>query len=428
MSNVFEDAVARLRGLGEQAGIAAEVIEALVQPKALLAASLPVRMDDGGMRYFPAYRCRYNDVLGPTKGGIRFHPDVSAAEVEALALWMTIKCACVGLPYGGGKGGVIVDPKQLSRMELERLSRAYMRAMADFVGPDTDIPAPDVYTNARIMGWMADEYEAIVRHKAPAVITGKPLGLGGSKGRDEATGRGAFHVVEQYAEHVGLDREKTTVALQGFGNAGYHIARLMQRAGYRVVAVSDSKGGIYKADGFDVDSLYKVKQESRRLQGVYCEGSVCEFVEHETIGNEALLELDVDLLVPAALEDVITADNADRIRARAIVEVANGPTTLAAEKILAEKKIDVLPDVLVNAGGVTVSYFEWVQNRQGYPWTLETVRDRLKAQMTEAFEAVVAARRSDGSTWRGAAYSVALRRIAEGVRMAGTRDYFSGDE
>lgn len=427
MSNVFEDAVARLRGLGEEAGIAAEVIKALVQPKATLSASLPVRMDDGSTRYFPAYRCRYNDTLGPTKGGIRFHPGVSAAEVKALALWMTIKNACVDLPYGGGKGGVIVDPKKLSRMELERLSRAYMRAMADFVGPDTDIPAPDVYTNARIMGWMADEYEAIVRRKAPAVITGKPLGLGGSKGRGEATGRGAFHIVERYAEHVGLEREKTTVALQGFGNAGYHIARLMQQAGYRIVAVSDSKGAIYAEKGFDIESVYKVKQESRQLKGVYCEGSVCEIVDHQAISNAELLELDVDILVPAALEDVITADNAGRIKAKTVLEVANGPTTLAAEAILAEREIDVLPDVLVNAGGVTVSYFEWVQNRQGYPWTLETVRERLKVQMESAFDGVARAREQDGSTWRGAAYAVALRRIAAGIKMSGTRAYFSGE-
>ncbi len=427
MSNVFEDAVARLRGLGKAAGIAAEVIDALMQPKATLSASLPVRMDDGSTRYFPAFRCRYNDVLGPAKGGIRFHPGVSAAEVKALALWMTIKNACVDLPYGGGKGGVIVDPKQLSRMEIERLSRAYMRAMADFVGPDTDIPAPDVYTNARIMGWMADEYQAIVRRKAPAVITGKPLGLGGSKGRSEATGRGAFHVVEQYAEHTGLDRKSTTVALQGFGNAGYHVARLMQQAGYRIVAISDSKGAIYKQDGFDVESVYKVKQESRQLKGVYCEGSVCEIVDHETLTNAELLELEVDILVPAALEDVITEKNAGAIKAKTILEVANGPTTLAAEQILAEREVDVLPDVLVNAGGVTVSYFEWVQNRQGYPWTLETVRERLEAQMESAFCAVAEARETDASTWRAAAYSVALRRIAAGIEMQGTREYFSGD-
>lgn len=427
MSDVFEGAVARLRRLGEDAGIRPEVLDALCQPKATLCASLPVRMDDGSTRYFRAWRCRYNDVLGPTKGGIRFHPDVSESEVKALALWMTVKNACADLPYGGGKGGVIVDPKQLSRMELERLSRAYMRAMADFVGPDTDIPAPDVYTNARIMGWMADEYEHIVRRKAPAVITGKPVGLGGSAGRDEATGRGAFHVVERYVEQRGLDREKTTVAMQGFGNAGYHLARLLQQAGYVIVAVSDSKGGIYKADGFDVESLHKVKQESRRLQGVYCQDSVCEAVEHDRIGNDDLLTLDVDLLVPAALEDVITADNADRVSARAVVEVANGPTTGEAERILEERGVEVLPDVLVNAGGVTVSYFEWVQNRQGYPWTLDEVRARLKRQMEQAFDAVCAERHKQGTTWRAASYAVALRRIEAAIAMSGTRDYFNGE-
>jgi glutamate dehydrogenase (NADP+) len=426
-TDVFQDAVARVERIGEVAGVAAEVVDALRQPMAVLTADLPVRMDDGGTRHFVAYRCRYNDALGPTKGGIRFHPNVSLEEVQALALWMTIKCAVVGIPYGGGKGGVIVDPKELSRMELERLSRAYMRAMAGFVGPDTDIPAPDVYTNARIMGWMADEYEAIRREKAPGVITGKPILLGGSLGRDEATGRGAFVVIQDYAKREGLDPKQTRVAVQGFGNAGYHVARLLHAEGYRIVAVSDSKGACHSEDGFDVESLYQHKQETRKLEGVYCEGSVCELVDHEQISNEELLELDVDLLVPAALEGVIDASNASRIKARVIAEVANGPIVGAADEVLRDAGIAVLPDVLTNAGGVTVSYFEWVQNRQGYPWKLSQVRERLEEVLSDAFDAMWDAHQKDQVPLRDAAYVVALRRIGEVIETEGTRKFFSGD-
>jgi len=424
--DVFEDAVSRLAEIGEDVGIDPQVVAALSQPEALLTASVPVRMDDGSTRYFTAYRCRYDDTRGPAKGGIRYHPDVTREEVQALALWMTLKCAVVDIPYGGGKGGVIVDPKSLSPMELERLSRGYMRAMADFVGPDTDIPAPDVYTNARIMGWMADEYETIHRRKSPGVITGKPVAHGGSRGRDEATGRGAYLVIKRYAERVGLEPGKTRVAIQGFGNAGYHVARLLQRDGYRIVAVSDSKGAIHSEKGFDVESLHRQKQEGRQLEAVYCDGSVCEAVEHDRIENEALLELDVELLIPAALEGVIHEGNAKDVRAKAIAEVANGPVDTAAERILEERGTTVLPDVLVNAGGVTVSYFEWVQNRQGMAWTLENVRERLEAQMNDAFDAMWAEYEGHDRTARGAAYAVALRRIEEALLAGGDHAYFGG--
>jgi len=423
--DVFEDAVARVERIAADAGVAPEVIDSLRQPKAVLTADLPVRMDDGSTRHFVAYRCRYNDALGPTKGGIRFHPEVTLAEVQALALWMTIKCAVVGIPYGGGKGGVIVDPKQLSRLELERLSRAYMRAMADFVGPDTDIPAPDVYTNARIMGWMADEYAAIHRKRQPAVITGKPIALGGSLGRDEATGRGAFLVIHEYAKRVGLEPAKTRVAVQGLGNAGYHVARLLQQSGYPIVAVSDSKGGVFSEKGLDVESLHQHKQETRTLEGVYCEGSVCELIESEKISNEELLELDVELLIPAALEGVIDEENAPRIRAKCIAEVANGPIEGTADAILQEAGIPVLPDVLTNAGGVTVSYFEWVQNRQGYPWKLAEVRDRLEEVLARAFADMWDLRAREGGTFRAAAYRGALQRIGEAIESEGTREWFS---
>ena len=365
-------------------------------------------------------------MLGPTKGGIRFHPDVSLEEVQALALWMTIKCAVVGIPYGGGKGGVIVHPKELSRLELERLSRAYMRAMADFIGPMVDIPAPDVYTNARIMGWMADEYETIKSSKAPAVITGKPIALGGSLGRDEATGRGAFIVIQEFAKRKGLGPAQTRVAIQGFGNAGYHVARLLDEAGYPIVAVSDSKGGVYSETGFNVESLYRNKQEARELQGVYCDGTVCELVDHRTISNEDLLELDVELLIPAAIEGVITPENVDRIKAPFIAEVANGPIVGIVDQKLKERGTIVLPDVLTNAGGVTVSYFEWVQNLQGYSWTLDEVRARLHDILSRAFDDIWTIYEADGGSIRDAAYTTALRRIAEAIESHGTRSFFSG--
>jgi glutamate dehydrogenase (NADP+) len=424
-ADIFEDALVRARQYGESAGVSSEVIESLMHPKTTLQATLPVRMDDGSIRHFTGYRCRYNNALGPTKGGIRYHPNVSREEVQALALWMTIKCAVVGLPFGGAKGGVIVDPKVLSPMELERLSRAYMRAMADVIGPQADIPAPDVYTNARIMGWMLDEYEAIKRIKAPGVITGKPVRLGGSLGRIDATGRGAYMCIVELAKRRNLDPGKTTVAVQGFGNGGYHVARLLQAAGYKIVAISDSKGAIYSPDGFDVESVFKVKQESRRVRAVYCEQSVCEIVDHEAISNEELLELDVDILIPAALEGVITERNAASIKAKTIVEVANGPILSSADPIIEANGFTVIPDVLANAGGVTVSYFEWVQNRQGYRWTLETVQARLQEIMQESFSKVWDLAEERGLSMRNAAYAVAIRRIGEAIESHGTRDYFS---
>ncbi|HYC00995.1 MAG TPA: Glu/Leu/Phe/Val dehydrogenase [Candidatus Limnocylindrales bacterium] len=426
-TTVFDDAIVRLEELSRIAGVHDEVVDALRRPMATLSVTLPVRMDDGSMRYFPAFRCHYNDILGPTKGGIRYHPGVTIQEVEALAFWMTIKCSVVGLPYGGGKGGVVVDPKTLSPMEVERLSRAYVRAMADFIGPDIDIPAPDVYTNERIMGWMADEYEAIKRVKAPAVITGKPISLGGSLGRGEATGRGAFLVIEELARVRKLDRKATRVAVQGFGNAGYHVASLLCAAGYKVVAVSDSQGGIHSDAGFDVDSLFRIKQESRQLRAVYCSGSVCQLVEHRRISNEELLELDVDILIPAALEGAITEDNAPRVRAPMIVEVANGPITPTADKILQAAARLVVPDVLANAGGVTVSYFEWVQNLQGYRWTLAEVRTRLAEIMQRAFAEVWALHETEGMPLRTAAYVLAIRRIGEAIDAHGSRDFFRQD-
>jgi glutamate dehydrogenase (NADP+) len=415
VSDVFADSVQQLERMAAQADVGGEVVAALRQPKATQIASLPVRRDDGSTSYFTAYRCHYNDVLGPTKGGIRFHPGVTLSEVQALALWMTLKTAVVGIPYGGAKGGVTVDPKALSRMELERLSREYIRAMADFVGPDIDIPAPDVYTDARIMGWMADEYQAIKRVKAPGVITGKPISLGGSYGREEATGRGAYLVTRELAKRRGLDPRHSTVAIQGFGNAGYHIARLLEKDGYRIVAVSDSKGAIYADEGYDIEELARLKQE---------EGSVTAMRGQVNLTNEEILELDVDILVPAALESVVVPANVDRVKAPYIVEVANGPISSDADARLAACGQTVVPDVLANAGGVTVSYFEWVQNRAGWRWTLNEVRERLEEIMVGAFYNVWSHAETAGMPLRNAAYALAIKRIGDAVTAHGTREFF----
>ncbi|WP_042145299.1 MULTISPECIES: Glu/Leu/Phe/Val dehydrogenase [unclassified Pseudoalteromonas] len=406
-----------------------DVINSLMHPHATLTASLPVRMDNGSTQYFTGYRCRYNNLLGPSKGGIRYHPNVNRQGVEALALWMTIKCAIVGLPYAGGKGGITVDAKKLSAMEIERLSRAYVRAMADFIGPDTDIPAPDVYTNARIMGWMMDEYETIKRVKAPGVITGKPISLGGSLGgslgRDDATGRGAYLCIKQLESKNKWQPNNITVAVQGFGNGGYHVARLLHDDGYKIVAISDSQGGIYSDNGFDVDSIYKGKQETNRITALYCKHSVCELVDHDVITNEQLLELDVDILIPAALDGVITTKNVNNIKAKNIVEVANGPIIGEVDHIIAQKGITVIPDVLANAGGVTVSYFEWVQNKNGYYWSLPEVHNKLATIMNQAFSEIWDISMNEKVSMRDAAYMLAMRRFDKAVSAHGTQQYFS---
>lgn len=422
---VFEDAVARLDGAAKFAEIDPEALLELKRPKAILEVSIPVRRDDGSLDVFVGYRVRYNDSRGPAKGGIRYHPNVSISEVKALALWMTLKCAVVGIPFGGAKGGVIVDPKSLSHLELERLSRGYVQQVADFIGPDTDIPAPDVYTNAMIMGWMFDEYSKIQRRRTPDVITGKPISLGGSLGREDATGRGAYYCIKELERIKEWDPSRIRVAVQGFGNAGQHVARLLHADGYKIVAVSDSHGGIHREQGFDVPSLMQVKNATRNLKAVYCESTVCEYVEADQISNEELLELDVDVLIPAALEDQITEKNASRIRAGNVVEVANGPVTRAADEVLSNKGTLVVPDVLANAGGVTVSYFEWVQNRQGFYWTEDSVHDRLHEIMRREFNGIYQSMEKLGTDMRTAAYAVALTRVGEAIEANGTQHYFA---
>lgn len=421
--SLFEDATAHLRQAVRYAQVSDDTLERLRLPKSVLKVSIPVRRDDGTLSTYRGYRVRYDDSRGPTKGGIRFHPAVNAEEVQSLAFWMTIKCAVLNLPYGGGKGGITVDPKQLSPMEVERLSRGYIDAVADFIGPDVDIPAPDVYTNEMVMGWMMDEYSLISRRRVPDVITGKPLSMGGSLGRASATADGGFDVIETLRPKL-LSGEAPTVAVQGFGNAGATMAGLLFDAGYKVVAVSDSQGAIYAPDGLHIPSIRKIKDESRTLQAVYRHGSVCDLVDHERLSGQELLALDVDLLVPAALEDAITSDNVDDVRAKAILELANGPVSSRADVALAERGVTVVPDVLANAGGVTVSYFEWVQSRNGYYWSAAQVREELHQRMVTETERVWALADELGVSLRVAAYVLALRRIGDAIDAKGHTDYF----
>ncbi len=442
--DIFLDAIKRLDRAALFADIDAEALLRLRSPRSLLEVSIPVRMDNGSLRIFQGYRVRYDDTRGPTKGGIRFHPDVHVGEVKALAFWMTCKCAVVGIPFGGGKGGVIVDPKQLSRLELERLSRGFIERIADFIGPETDVPAPDVYTNAMIMGWMMDEYSKIRRQRTPAVITGKPIPLGGSLGRDDATGRGAYYCIKELERIRNWNPSEIRVAVQGFGNAGQHVARLLHDDGYRIVAVSDSRGGVFRADGLDVPRAIELKNQGRAVGEVYSTRSVCECPvcggddchcssddagSGDVISNEQLLELDVDLLIPAALENQITAENARRISASVVVEVANGPTTSDADQTLIGNDTLVVPDILANAGGVTVSYFEWAQNQAGYAWSEDEVHQRLQQIMAQEFNNVHQLASNKQIDMRTAAYVHALNRIGEAVEAQGTSRFFApGDD
>lgn len=425
MNTIFADAQKRLVEVFRYTELTDDVREKLKHPKLSLCVSIPVRMDDGRLKIFTGYRVQFDDTRGPTKGGIRYHPDVSLDEVTSLSFWMTIKCAVMNLPFGGAKGGISVNPKALSRLELERLSRSYIRAIADIIGPKRDIPAPDVYTNATVMGWMADEYAQIKRQQLPGVITGKPVHLNGSLGRESATGRGALHVLQQWVDRKKLRAENLTVAVQGFGNAGYHFARLAYRSGFKIVGIADSKGAIYSQEGVNPQKVMQHKQEHKDVRTMlYCDGTVCDLQRYQKLSNLELLELDVDVLVLAALENQIDIHNAGNIKARQILEIANGPVTSGADEILAKKGILVLPDVLVNAGGVTVSYFEWVQNRSGYYWEEEKVNARLEKCITREARAIFALSDEEGISLRTAAYLQGVNRIAGAITQQGTREYF----
>jgi len=376
-----------------------------------LQVSIPVRMDDGQTKVFKGFRIQHNNARGPFKGGIRFHPEETIDVVKALAAWMTWKCAVVDIPLGGSKGGVICNPKEMSTGELERLSRGYIDAIWEFIGPDRDIPAPDVYTNPQIMAWMMDEYSKLKGCSVPGVITGKPLSIGGSLGRGDATARGGMYTIIEAAKHLAINLSAVTVAVQGYGNAGSNVAILIHdMLGSKIIAVSDSKGGIYNKHGLEPRNILQHKKET---------GSVINFPEAENISNDQLLELEVTLLCPSALENVITTENASKIRAKIIAALANGPITPEADKVLVSNGVFVIPDFLCNAGGVTVSYFEGVQNAYNYYWDEEEVHHRLSRKMARAFQAVLAESLKRKVTMRLAAYIVAVAHVAEAMRLRG---------
>lgn len=389
----------------------------LRQPQRILNVTIPIVMDDGTQKIFQGYRVQHNNARGPYKGGIRYHPNVSMDEVKALAFWMAMKCAVADLPLGGGKGGIIVDPKTLSQKELERLSRGYARAIADCIGPDKDVPAPDVNTNGIIMGWMLDEYLKTVnsKKKLRATFTGKAIKDGGSEGREEATGLGGLYVLQSILKKLKLS-SKLTVAVQGFGNVGYNIAKFLDNNGFRVVAVSDSKGGIYVPEGINPALTLECKKKNGYLAGCYCSGSVCDLKKGKYITNDALLELPVDIIVPSALENVLTAQNAGKIKAKVVLEMANGPTTSDADTILYKRGIPVIPDILSNSGGVSVSAFEWEQNLKGQHWTKKQVNDKLKKKMNLAASSVWDASVKYKTDLRTAAFVVALERILKAMK------------
>lgn len=386
-----------------------KAITKLKRPQKLLKKSLVIKMDDASKKSFMAYRSQHNDARGPFKGGIRFHPRVSEDEVKALSFWMTIKCAVVDLPYGGAKGGVKVDPRRLSTNELKRLSLKYADFIAPYIGPKHDIPAPDVNTNQRVIAWMLKEYEKKVGHPEPAAFTGKPLELGGSQGRTEATGQGGVYILQAFAKRVGFNPQKTKIAIQGFGNVGYWFAKLAKDVGFNVVAVSDSSGSIYKTSGLNIDKLKEYKHKFGSFKQTAFKKKL------EFISNDKLLALDVDILVPAALENAIKKDTVEKVRAKTVLEMANGPTTPEAEQILINKGIDILPDVLCNAGGAVVSYFEWVQNLSGKRWNKQKVNGQLKKVMTKAFKEIYIVKEQRKISFRQAAYILAAKRVIDAM-------------
>lgn len=393
----------------DKLGYPNEVYELLKDSLRMIKVRIPVRMDDGSVKVFTGYRAQHNDAVGPTKGGVRFHPDVNEVEVNALAIWMSLKAGIVDLPYGGGKGGIVCDPREMSFRELENLSRGYVRAISQFVGPTKDIPAPDVFTNSQIMAWMMDEYSRMDEFNNPGFITGKPIVLGGSHGRESATAKGVTICIEEAAKKRGFELEGARVVVQGFGNAGSFLSKFLHEAGAKVVGISDAYGALYDPEGLDIDYLLDRRDSF---------GTVTTLFKN-TITNKELLELDCDILVPAAVQNQITKENAHNIKADVIVEAANGPTTMEATKILTERGKLLVPDVLASSGGVTVSYFEWVQNNQGYYWPEEEVEEKLYTIMKKAFETIYNTAQTRRVDMRLAAYMVGVRKMAEASRYRG---------
>ncbi|KKP94390.1 MAG: Glutamate dehydrogenase [Candidatus Moranbacteria bacterium GW2011_GWE1_36_7] len=408
-NDAFTNALEQLREVQELIHIDKNIFAQLQSPQKVLEVSIPVKMDNGQVQVFVGYRSQFNDARGPFKGGIRFHPDVNISEVKALSAWMTWKTAVVGIPLGGGKGGIIVDPKKLSENELEKLSRGYVQAIYKFIGPSLDIPAPDVYTDPKIMGWMMDEYEKIAGVHVPGMITGKPLSIGGSETRGYSTAQGAFYVIREAAKKMGLEKN-ATVAIEGFGNAGSFLAEILQKNGYRIVALSDSKGVIVNYMGLDVDEVKKHKDAT---------GSVVGYAGAEKIKTLNIIAQEVDIFIPSALENSITKENVKNLKAKMIVEVANGPTTPEADAILAKRNVMVVPDILANAGGVVVSYLEQVQNSYGYYWSEQEVLAKLENIMVESFANVWEEKMRHSTTMRMGAYALAVKRVAQAMKDRG---------
>jgi glutamate dehydrogenase (NAD(P)+) len=408
--SIFNAMLQEFDGAARLLGLEPGVWKVLTHPKRQIIVSCPVLMDNGEVEVFTGFRVQYNITLGPAKGGIRYHPDVSLDEVKALAAWMTWKCAVAGVPFGGGKGGVICDPTKMSRRELEALTRRYVAEIIDAIGPDKDVPAPDVNTNEQIMAWVMDTYSMHVGYTSTAVVTGKPIEMGGSLGRREATGRGVTIVTREAAAHLGLDIRRATVAVQGFGNVGSVSAQLLSRLGAKIVGVADWRGGVYNAKGLDVDKLVAWTAEHKTVAG---------FPAAEALAAEKIFELDVDVCIPAALENQITMDNAPKIKAKIVVEGANGPTTPDAHQHLHQRGVVVVPDILANAGGVTASYFEWVQDRHGYFWDEADVNAKLEKKMETAFDMVLQTSLKYATDLRTAAYVVAIGRVASVTKLRG---------
>ncbi|MFJ7935769.1 Glu/Leu/Phe/Val dehydrogenase [Sporosarcina sp. NPDC096371] len=407
--NLFTSTQDVIKDALEKLGYDEGMYELLKEPLRMVEVRIPIRMDDGKVKVFKGYRGQHNDAVGPTKGGVRFHPEVTAEEVKALSMWMTLKAGIVDLPYGGGKGAIICDPREMSMGELERLSRGYVRALSQVMGPAKDIPAPDVFTNAQIMAWMMDEYSRIDEFNSPGFITGKPIVLGGSQGRDRATAEGVTIIIEEAAKRRGIDMKGARIVIQGFGNAGSFLSKFLHDAGAKVIGISDAYGALHDPEGLDIDYLLDRRDSF---------GTVTTLFDN-TITNQELLELDCDILVPAAIANQITEKNAHNVKAKIVVEAANGPTTAEGTKILSERGILLVPDVLASAGGVTVSYFEWVQNNMGYYWTEEEVREKMTKKMVDAFENVYTVATTRNIDMRLAAYMIGVRKTAEASRFRG---------
>jgi glutamate dehydrogenase (NAD(P)+) len=408
--NPFDNALEQLRIAAEYLKLEDGIHQMLAHPKREVTVSLPTRMDNGQVRVFTGYRVQYSDARGPSKGGIRYHPNVSLDEVKALACWMTWKCSIADIPFGGAKGGVICDPKHMSQGELERMTRRYTAAIADFIGPYRDVPAPDVYTNAQVMAWIVDTYSTLKGYMVPEVVTGKPIALGGSLGRDKATGRGAVFTTVEAAKVKNMDLKKSTFAVEGFGNAGSNYAEILQTYGSKLVAATDSKGGVMSKEGMDVAKILAHKEKT---------GSVIGLPGTQPIDDDGLLQLDVDILVPAALENAITEDIAKGVKAKLVVECANGPTTPGADKILDSHKVFLVPDILANSGGVIVSYLEWVQNLDRISWPESEVNSKLESKITGAFREVYQTSQKYSTSMRTAALMVGVGRVAEAIRTLG---------